>query len=120
MPRLPRKNAAASRRPFDSLRRQASADIYAGTESALPATQIEPEVLRCHACHTNPARAAERSRLPRKNAAASRRAFDPLRRQASVDIYAGTESATPVTQIEPEVLKVLRPPPATQNGAASI
>ena len=37
-----------------------------------------------------------------------RRQFDPVRRQASVDIYGGAESATLATQIEPEALKVSR------------
>ena len=54
--------------------------------------ESEPEVLKL-------------SRLARKM---QRRQFDPVRRQASVDIYGGTESATPATQIEPEVLKVSR------------
>ena len=60
-------------------RRQTSTDKDAGTESTTPATQMEPEVLKA-------------SRLPRKM---QRRQFDPVRRQACVDIYGGTESATP-------------------------
>ena len=69
------------RRQFDPVRRQASADIYEGTESATPATQIEPDVLQV-------------SRLPRKM---QRRQFDPVRRQASADIYGGAESTTPAS-----------------------
>ena len=37
-----------------------------------------------------------------------RRQFDPVRRQASVDVYGGTVNATPATQSGPEVLKVSR------------
>ena len=49
---------------------------------------------RCHACHAKDRGAT--SVL--------------LRRQASADIYGGTESSTPATQIEPEVPKVPRLP----------
>ena len=96
VPRLPRKSSLRSlkrhachvedsRRPWVHRRRQAPADIYEGTESATPATQIEPEV-------------------------PSRRPWVHRRRQASADIYEGTESTTPTTQIEPEVMKVSRLP----------
>ena len=44
--------------------------------------------------------------MPRLSRDMQRRQFDPVRRQASVDIYEGIASATPATQIEPEVLKV--------------
>ena len=76
--RLSRKRP---RRPCVPLRRQASADIYVGTERATPAMQIEPEVLKV-------------SRLSRKR---PRRPRVPLRRQASADIYGGSESLTPAT-----------------------
>ena len=69
---------ATKRCQFNPVRRQASADIYGGTESATPAAQIEPEVLKV-------------SRLSRDM---QRHQFDPVRRQASADIYGGTESAT--------------------------
>ena len=49
---------------------------------------------KCHACHT-------KSRGVK---------YVPLRRQASTDIYGGTESTTPATQSEPEVLKASRLP----------
>ena len=49
---------------------------------------------KCHACHAKDRGAT--SVL--------------LRRQASADIYGGTESTTPATQIEPEVPKVPRLP----------
>ena len=114
------------RRQFDPVRRQASVDIYGGTESATPATQIEPEVLKVSpvtrhaAAPIRPAKLPRTSmevlkmpRLPRKSSLRlsrdmQRRQFDPVRRQASVDIYGGTESATPATQSEPEVPKVSR------------
>ena len=60
---LPRKDAARQSVP---VRRQTSADIDAGTESATPATQMEPEVLKV-------------SRL--------RRPSNPVRRRATADIY---------------------------------
>ena len=75
--RLPRKRP---RRQLVPVRRQASADIYGGSESVTPATQIEPEVLKA-------------PRLPRKR---PRRQLAPVRRQASADIYA--ESVTPAKQ----------------------
>ena len=53
------------------------------------------------------------SRLPRKM---QRRQFDPVRRQASADIYGGAESTTPATQIEPDVLQVCH---VKCNGANS-
>ena len=104
-PRLPRKSSLRYRkrhachakdRGATSVlrRRQASDDIYGGTESTTPATQIEPGVPKCHACHAKDRGAT--SVL--------------LRRQASADIYGGTESTTPATQIEPEVPKVPRLP----------
>ena len=89
------------------LRRQASADIYGGTESTTPATQIQPEVpvprlprkssLRCRKCHAWHAKDRGATSVL-------------LRRQASADIYGGTESTTPATQIQPEVPKVPRLP----------
>ena len=95
VPRLPRKSSlryrkchachAKDRGATVLLRRQASDDIYGGTESTTPATQIE------HA----------------KDRGAT---SVLLRRQASADIYGGTESTTPATQIEPEVPKVPRLP----------
>ena len=102
VPRLPRKSRLGCRKCQGChakdrgatsvlLRRQASADIYGGTESTTPATQIEPECRRCHA----------------KDRGAT---SVLLRRQASADIYGGTESTTPATQIEPEVPKVPRLP----------
>ena len=91
-----------------------SATPAKGTESTTPATQMEPEVLKasrlprksglrcwkCHACH----------------AGSSGAKSDPIRRQASADIYEGTESTTPATQIEPEVLKAARLPRKIQRG----
>ena len=47
------------------------------------------------------------SRMPRQM---QWRQCDPVRRQASADIYAVTESAMPATQIEAEMLKVSRMP----------
>ena len=111
MPRLPRKwslrcckchlcHARSSGAKFDPIRRQASADIYAG-KSVKPATQIEPEVLKasclahkkprrqispfspprfrwhlwryckCHPCHTNRAWGAESVTPATQKAAAS-------------------------------------------------
>ena len=52
------------------------------------------------------------SRLPRQM---QRHQSDPVRRQASADIYKGPESATPATQIEPGVLKVPRLPRQMQR-----
>ena len=103
LPHLPPKNSAASKRYFDPLRRQASADIDGGAQRVSPATRIEPEVLKvshlprraslrcwkCHACH-------EKMQL-RQSVTLNQ--FDPSRRQASADIYEGTESVTPATQI---------------------
>ena len=63
-----------------------------------------------HTCHTNPARDAEGATPATKKAAASKR-------HASASIYAGTESATRATQIQPEMLKVTRLP--RQKAAAS-
>ena len=78
------QKAAASMGPRSSP--SFRADIYGGTESVTPATQIEPDVLKV-------------SRLSRKR---PRRPWAPVRRQASADIYGGTESVTPATQIEAE------------------
>ena len=103
LPHLPPKNSAASKRYFDPLRRQASADIDGGAQRVSPAMRIEPEVLKvsglprraslrcwkCHACH-------EKMQL-RQSVTLNQ--FDPSRRQASADIYEGTESVTPATQI---------------------
>ena len=118
MPRLPRKSSLRCRKCHAChakdrgatsvlLRRQASADLYGGTESTTPAmttmmVQKAPRLPRksslrcrkCHACHAKDRGAT--SVL--------------LRRQASADNYDGTESATPATQIEPEVPKVPRLP----------
>ena len=99
-----------SRRPWVHRRRRASADIYEGTESATPATHIAPTVLKvsrlphrrqCHACHVQD----------------SRRPWVHRRRQASADIYEGTERATPATQIEPEAPKVSRLPRRRQSAS---
>ena len=49
---------------------------------------------KCHACHATSGGAKS----------------DPIRRQASADIYEGSESTTPATHIEPEVLKAPRLP----------
>ena len=54
---------------------------------------------KCHACHATSGGAKS----------------DPIRRQASADVYGGTESTTPATQIEPEVLKVSRLPRKIQR-----
>ena len=43
-----------------------------------------------------------------------RRQFDPVRRQASADIYGGAESTTPATQIEPVYGGAESDTPATQ------
>ena len=148
MPRLPRKSSLRCRKCHAChakdrgatsflLRRQASADLYGGTESTTPATQIEPEVPKVPRA-TQKTAAPHQSyfvaklpltsmvvqkvpRLPRKSSLRCRKchachAKDRgatsvlLRRQASADLYGGTESATPATQIEPEVLKVTRLP----------
>ena len=100
--KVPRLSRQMQRRQFDPLRRQASADIYGGSESATPATQIQPDLLT----------------VPRLSRKMQRRQFDPLRRQASADIYGGSESATPATQIQPEEAE--RAMPVTRNAAASI
>ena len=118
------------------LRRQASADIYGGTESATPATQIELEVPKVPPATQKTAAPQSYSvaklpltsmvvqkvpRLPRKSRLGLRKchachAKDRgatsvlLRRQASADIYGGTESTTPATQIEPDVPKAPRLP----------
>ena len=111
------------------LRRRASADIYGGTESTTPATQNEPESLRCrkrHACHAKTA-APHQSyfvaklpltsmvvqkvpRLPRKSSlrchAKDRGATSVLlRRKLPLTSIGGTESTTPATQIEPEAAR---------------
>ena len=158
VPRLPRKSSLRcwkchachvedSRRPWVHLRRQASADIYEGTERATPATQIAPEVLKvsrlprrrqsasmgppsspsfrghlwryrkCHACHANRAWGAESVTCHVED---SRRPWVHLRRSA--DIYEGTESTTPATQIAPAVLKASRLPrtrPSASMGPPS-
>ena len=182
VPRLPRKSSLRCRKCHGChakdrgatavlLRRQASADIYDGTESTTPATQIEPEVPKAPRLprkrprasadiygteSTTPATqnrawgaesatpATQKTaaphqsyfvaklpltsmavqkvpRLPRKSSLRYRKchachAKDRgatsvlLRRQASADIYGGTESTTPATQIEPEVPKAPRLP----------
>ena len=192
VPRLPRKvslkcwkchacHTKSRGVKYVPLHRQASADMYGGTKSATPATQIEPEVLkvsrlprqkprrqicppsspsfrwhlwRCrkyHACHAKRAWGAESvtpatqkaaasnmspfvaklpltsmevprvPRLPRKASLKCWKChachtksrgvkYVRLRRQASTDIYGGTESTTPAKQSEPEVLKVSRLP----------
>ena len=112
------------------VRRQASAD---STQSATPATQIEPGVLKVPrawgAESTTPATQDPGQIRPRSSPsfrghlwryprcqyhachARSRGAKSvPVRRQASADIYGGTQSATPATEIEPGVLKVPRLP----------
>ena len=107
VPRLPRKSslrcrkchachAEDSRRPWVHRRRHASADIYEGTESTTPTTQIEPEDIYGGTESTTPATQSEpevlkASRLPRKM---QRRQLLMLsRRHASADIYGGTQSA---------------------------
>ena len=44
--------------------------------------------------------------MPRLSRKTPRRPFDPGRPPASADLYEGLQSATPVTQIDPEVSKV--------------
>ena len=56
---------------------------------------------KCHACHVED----------------SRRPWVHRRRQASADIYEGTESATPATHIAPAVLKVSRLPRRRQSAS---
>ena len=148
VPRLPRKASLKCWKchachtkscgvKYVPLRRQASTDIYGGTESTTPATQSEPEVLKVsrlphkkprrqicppsspsfhwhlwryrkyHACHAKWAWSAESVTPATQNRGVK---YVPLRRQASADIYGGTKSATPARQIEPEVLKVSRLP----------
>ena len=148
VPRLPRKSCLGCRKCHAChakdrgatsvlLRRQASADIYGGTESTTPATQIELEVPKVPPA-TQKTAAPHQSysvaklpltsmvvqkvpRLPRKSCLGFRKchachAKDRgatsvlLRRQASADIYGGTESTTPATQIEPEAPKAPRLP----------
>ena len=135
-----------SRRPWVHRRRRASADIYEGTESATPATQIESE--QCcvlHACHVEDSRRPWVHRRRRASADIyegtksatpatqieseqccvlhachvedSRRPWVHRRRRASADIYEGTESATPATHIAPAVLKVSRLPRRRQSAS---
>ena len=92
MLKVPRLSRKRPRRPWVPVRRRASADIYAATESVTPARQIEPDMLKV-------------SRRSRKR---PRRPWVPVRRQASAHIYAGTASVTPATQIEPDMLTVSR------------
>ena len=140
VPRLPRKSSLRYRKCHAChakdrgatsvlLRRQASDDIYGGTESTTPATQIEHAkdrgatsvLLRRQASADIYGGTESIPRLPRKSSLRCRKchachAKDRgatsvlLRRQASADIYGGTESTTPATQIEPEVPKVPRLP----------
>ena len=149
VPRLPRKSSLRCRKCHAChakdrgatsllLRRQASADIYGGTESTTPATQIEPEVLKGSRLPHKKPRASNMSpfvaklpltsmevpKVPHLPRAASLRCWKghachtksrgvkyvPFRRQASADIYEGTESTTPARQSEPEVLKASRLP----------
>ena len=115
------------------VRRQASADFdYGDAESTTPATQIEPWGVKASRLPRKKPRRqislidvykeiSKASRLPRKSSlrcwkchachAKSRGAESVLvRRQASADIYGDTESTTPATQIEPDLLKVSRLP----------
>ena len=105
VPRLPHKSrlrrakchachATSGGAKSDPIRRQASADIYEGSESTTPATQIEAEVRKV-------------PRLPRNIGRQIRPNSSPSFR---TDIYEGSESTTPATHIEPEVLKVPRLP----------
>ena len=119
LPRLPRKaslrcwkchvchaNRAWGAESVTPATSKAAASNMPPFVAKLPLTSMEvPKVprlprkasLRCwkrHACHT-------KSRGVK---------YAPLRRQASADIYGGTKSATPATQIKPEVLKVSRLP----------
>ena len=149
VPRLPRKSSLRCRKCHAChakdrgatsvlLRRQASADIYGGTQSTTPATQIEPEVPKVPRLPRKKTAAPHQSyfvaklpltstvvqkvpRLPRKSSLRCRKCHGYhakdrgatsvlLRRQASADIYGCTESTTPATQIEPEVPKVPRLP----------
>ena len=93
-------------------RPRASADMYGGTESTTPATQIAAKLPRTsmegtqieaevrHACH------ARSSGANRSSCVAEL----PL-----TSIYGGTESTMPATQIEAEVLKVSRLPRKIQR-----
>ena len=104
MLKAPRLSRKTQRRQFDPLRRQASADIYGGSESATHATQIQAEMLK----------------VPRVSRKRQRRQFDPLRRQASVDIYGGSESATPAAWHTNPGGDAESATPVTQKAAASI
>ena len=139
VPKVPRSSAASV-----LLRRQASPDISDGTKSTTPATQIAesatPATQKSAAPHQSyfvpklPLTSMvvqKAQRLPRKSSLRCRKchachAKDRgatsvlLRRQASADLYGGTESTTPATQIEPEVPKVPRPCHAKDRGATSV
>ena len=93
-----------------------------GTESATPVTQnaAAPQVTRDVAqLPLTSMKVSKVSHLSRKSSLRYRKCHachakrrgatgDPGCRQASADLYEGLESATPVTQIEPEVPKVPR------------
>ena len=136
VPRLPRKFRLGCRKCHAChakdrgatsvlLRRQASADIYGGTESSTPATQKTAAPHQSYFVAKLPLTSMvvqKVPRLPRKSSLRYRKchachAKDRgatsvlLRRQASADIYGGTESTTPATQIEREVPKVPRKRP---------
>ena len=134
-PRLPRKSRVRCRKCHAChakdrgatsvlLRRQASADLYGGTESTTPATQKTAAPHQSYFVAKLPLTTMmvqKVPRLPRKSSLRCRKchachAKDRgatsvlLRRQASADLYGGTESTTPATQIESEVPKVPRLP----------
>ena len=87
MLKVPRLSRKRPRRQLVPVRRQASADIYGGTESVTPATHIQRVVVLCCV-------------LPRLSRKRPRRQLVPVRRQASADICGGTESVTPATHIQ--------------------
>ena len=119
-----------------------------GVHSTQGVRQLPPTSMKVYKVPHLSRKSTLRSRkVPRLSRKTPRRPFDPGRPPASADLYEGLQSATPVTQIDPEVSKVPRlsrktprrpfdpgrPPasadlyeglqsatPVTQNAAASI
>ena len=112
VPRLPRKSSLrcckchachvkSTGATSVPVRRQASVDSYTIEVLKVPHLPRKSSLRcwKCHACHVKSSGATS----------------VPVRRQASADRYGGTESATPATQTELEVLKVSRLPRQKQR-----